>query len=286
MPDFPIIDAHVHIFDPGRLRYAWMEVVPALQEKHDLDRFFSSTGAVQVDAAVFVEVDVDQVQQGDEIDMVHQAARADARLKGMVASLPLEQGDAALPMLEAYAARPLARGVRRLIERRHDQPGWCLQAPLLENLRRLPERGMTFDLCLYNGQLPEVTEMVDACPDTAFIVDHFAKPDAKNGVFQPWADNLRKLAERPNVMCKFSGLTTEADHATWTEAQLKPYIAHALDCFGIDRALFGGDWPVSELAGPYDRWVALLDDVLSGESDDALRQFYRGNAARFYRLEV
>jgi L-fuconolactonase len=88
----------------------------------------------------------------------------------------------------------------------------------------------------------------------------------------------------PNVWCKISGVVTEADHASWTEAEVAPYIAHAIDCFGFDRVMFGGDWPVSELATSYRRWVDLVDRVVAGASEGEIRRLYRDNAIAFYRL--
>jgi L-fuconolactonase len=97
---------------------------------------------------------------------------------------------------------------------------------------------------------------------------------------------LKRLAELPNVSCKISGVVTEADHATWTEKDVAPYVAHAIETFGFDRVMFGGDWPVSELATRYQRWVALVDDVIKGATAHEQKKLYRDNARAFYRLDV
>ena len=79
-------------------------------------------------------------------------------------------------------------------------------------------------------------------------------------------------------------MVTEADHQNWTYDQVAPYVARAIECFGFDRVAFGGDWPVSELAIRYAEWVAMVDRVTAGATDDELRKLYRDNAIRFYRL--
>jgi L-fuconolactonase len=95
---------------------------------------------------------------------------------------------------------------------------------------------------------------------------------------------LRELSRLENVWCKLSGLVTEADHATWQPADLRPYIEHVVECFGVARVMYGGDWPVSTQASDYPRWVATLDEALHGCSRDELQKVYVTNAEKFYRV--
>ena len=95
---------------------------------------------------------------------------------------------------------------------------------------------------------------------------------------------MKELAALPNVHCKISGVTTEADHKNWTREQLKPYIAHAIETFGFDRVMYGGDWHVLELAGTYPQWVEIVDWVIEGATPEEKRKLFRDNAIRFYRL--
>ncbi len=283
MPSFPIIDSHVHIYDPGYLTYHWMKKVPRLNKPHLMTDFTRRTAGVEVDKIVFVEVDVTANQHLDEARWVAQQAQTDNRLRGMVASIPLENGSAVEADLAAYAQIAIARGARRLIES-HPEPGWCLRQAFVEGVKLLPKYGLTFDLCLFHPQLGEVIQLVRLCPEVKFIVDHIAKPAIKAGLTKPWRGQMRLLAKLPNVWCKISGVVTEANHVAWTAEQVGPYIAHAIDCFGFDRVLFGGDWPVSELATTYKGWVDLVDRVVAGSSEAEIRKLYRDNAIEFYRL--
>jgi L-fuconolactonase len=284
MPEFPIVDAHVHLYDPAAIPFPWMEKVPQLNRAYlpaDFDRL---TRGVDVEAMVFVEVDAAPGRHLDEARWVAKLATGEPRLRGMVASIPLEKGAASAADLDAYAGLPIARGVRRLIERHADEPGWCLQPPFIEGVRLLPRYGFTFDLCLFHPQLAEVTELCRRCPDVRFVIDHIAKPGIRAAMTEPWRSQMREIARLPNVACKISGVVTEADHATWREADVAPYVAHAIECFGFDRVMFGGDWPVSELATTYRRWVDLVDSVIAGASAGERRRLYRDNAIAFYRL--
>jgi L-fuconolactonase len=117
-----------------------------------------------------------------------------------------------------------------------------------------------------------------------FVIDHIAKPGIRAGLSEPWRTQMRTMAAEPNVVCKISGVVTEADHAAWTYDQVAPYIAHTIECFGFSRVMFGGDWPVSELATNYPRWVAVVDRVTAGTSETDLRKLYRDTAIGFYHL--
>jgi predicted TIM-barrel fold metal-dependent hydrolase len=242
------------------------------------------TAGVDIEAMVFVEVDTAPGDYLAEAHFVQEQATVEPRLRGMVASMPLEKGAAVEPELVEYAKMPLARGVRRLIERHHHEPSWTLDGNFVAGVRLLAKFGFTFDLCLFHPQLAEVTELAKSCPQVNFVVDHIAKPGIRQGLREPWWQDLREISRLANVWCKISGVVTEADHANWTNAEVAPYIVHAIDCFGFERVMFGGDWPVSELATTYRRWVDLVDLVVAGASHGEKRSLYRDNAIAFYRL--
>ena len=284
MPSFPIIDAHVHLYDPARIDYPWMANLPLLNKPYGLGQFAELTAGVAVDGLVFVEVDAAAGRHLEEARWVEDHAAGSAMLRGMVAAMPLEKGAAVEADLAELATLPHARGVRRLIERHQDEPGWPLRPDFIEAIRLLPRFGFTFDLCLRSGQLADAIQLVRQCEEVRFVIDHIAKPDIRAGLEHPWREQMREIAHLPNVHCKISGVVTEADHAAWTHEQVRPYIVHAVECFGFERIMFGGDWPVSELATSYARWVETTDRILEGASADELHRFYRGNAIDFYRL--
>jgi L-fuconolactonase len=261
-----------------------MKQVPALDRSYLAADFVQLTAGIDIEAMVFVEVDTASGHHLAEARFAHEQAAAEPRLRGLVASMPLEKGAGVEPELVEYAKLPLARGVRRLIERHHREPGWALGESFLAGVRLLANFGFTFDLCLFHSQLAEVNELTRRCPEVNFVVDHIAKPGIRQGLREPWWQELQAIARLPNVWCKISGVVTEADHANWTNEEVAPYIAHAIDCFGFERMMFGGDWPVSELATSYRRWVDLVDHIVAGASYRERRRLYRDNAIAFYRL--
>lgn len=151
-------------------------------------------------------------------------------------------------------------------------------------MRLLAEYGLSCDICIQHEQLAATIALVRQCPEVQFMLDHLGKPAIKAGQLEPWRTQLAELAALPNVLCKISGVATEADHAGWTVEQIAPYVRHALDVFGDDRVAFGGDWPVVLLASEYRRWVDALDALTHDRSPAARRKLWAENARRFYRL--
>lgn len=285
MIDFPIIDSHIHLLDQARFRYSWAAGAPRLKRDWSADDLASAAAPYRIEGFVFVEVDVDMPDYLAEAEWVNQLAARDPRVLGAVACLPLERGTILEPDMARLAELKTVRGVRRLIQNQSD-PDFVLQPDFLAALKRLPAYGLSFDICIFHHQLARTLDMVRRCPEVDFVLDHIAKPGIKAGLMEPWRTELRALAACPNVVCKLSGVTTEADHAAWTPEQLRPYIDHVVACFGPDRLLYGGDWPVSELAGPYGAWLGVLEEATRDWSAADRRKLFRDNAARVYRLAV
>lgn len=284
MIDFPIIDTHLHLWDPAYLRYPWLDGNPILNKPYLLDDYNRHCGPVQVEKMVFLQCEVDFAQFREEAAWVTELAKEDTRIAGMVPWAPLEKGEAVRADLEALLAEnPLIRGIRRIIQFEPDIE-FCLQPDFVRGVQILADYGLSFDICIAHPQLANTIKLVAQCPNVNFILDHIGKPDIKAQLFEPWRSELRTLASFPNVWCKMSGLVTEADHQNWTPADLKPYIDHVLETFGFDRVMYGGDWPVAYQATEYPRWVETLEGAIQGTSEEERRKLFRENAIAFYRL--
>ncbi len=286
MPEFPLIDAHMHLWDPAHFRIPWLDDDELLNRRYTLPAYREHTRGIAIEAMVYVEVNVAGPYALLEARQVAQWAQEDPRIQGIVAWAPIEDGEHARSYLDALVAiSPLIKGVRRNIQGETD-PNFCLHPDFVRAIQMLPEYGLSFDLCLYHSQLASVLELVRRCPDTAFMLDHIAKPDIKHGLLDPWREQIQTLASYPNVVCKISGMVTEADHQGWTAQDLAPYVSHVLASFGEDRVAFGGDWPVVLHASSYARWVETLDELTAHLTQDAKRKLWAENARRFYRLAL
>ncbi len=284
MPDFPIIDTHVHLWDPRRFRIPWLDGAPQINQTYALKEYAEHTQGVTIEAMVYLEVDVAPSYRLLEAQWVNALANEEPRLRAIVPSAPLEDGDCARSYLEALKALgPRVKGVRRLLQAEPDD-AFALRPDFVRGVRALADYDFSFDICIFHRQLPAVIELVRRCPEVRFILDHLGKPDIKAGLRDPWQAHIRALAALPNVVCKISGMVTEADHARWTVDDLRPYFEAVYDAFGPDRVMFGGDWPVVLLASSYKRWVETVDALTQGLSEDDRRKLWAENAKRVYRL--
>ncbi len=284
MPHGPIVDSHVHLWDPDGISVSWLKTSPKLNRPHGLAEYDAATAGVEVDAIVYLEIDADPSYRLTEAKQIAALAERDRRIQGIVACAPLEDGDQVRALLaDLVAIGPLVKGIRRIYQADPD-PACCLRPGFVRGVQLLPEYGLTCDLCLNHTQVASTIELVRRCPGTEFILDHIAKPDIRGGGLDPWRGQMAELAGFPNIVCKISGAVNEADHAAWTVADIRPYVEHVLTVFGEDRVVFGGDWPVVTHAAPWRGWVDALDEITAGFSDGAKRKLWAKNARRFYRL--
>ncbi|MGH7100877.1 MAG: amidohydrolase family protein [Acetobacteraceae bacterium] len=283
MPDFPIVDSHVHLYDTSRFSYPWLANVPMIAKSHLPADFERARGGVTVERIVFAEADVAEGESVAEARFIAELATKDTRIQGIIAAARLERGEAVAEELEALAPIGPVCAIRRLIQTQKD-PEFCLRPDFIAGVRLLAHHQWPFDICVRHHQLPQVIAMARRCPEVSFVLDHIGKPGIKAGLVEPWQRQIAELARLPNVVCKISGVATEADHTHWTREQLRPYLEHCITEFGFDRVMFGSDWPVLELAGTYADWVGIVDEIVAGAPEADKRKLFRDTAIRVYRL--
>lgn len=274
-----VLDSHVHFWDPRRLRYSWLSEAPQLNRPFTPDDF-AALHSTSV-SAIFVEAGADPGQHTAEVDWVREQARQCPWILGAVAHAPLEDPAAAEVAIHRYAEDPFVVGVRRNIQ--DEAAGFTTDAGFRSGVRRLGESGLTFDACVREYQLSELAELAAACPETTIVLDHLGKPKSAAAGPTPWRKALRRLAERDNVVCKMSGLATEIDPST-PRPLVIALLREALEVFGPERCLYGGDWPVMTLATHYGDWLDLVRDALAAYPSPDADAVLRTNAQRVYRL--
>ncbi len=186
--------------------------------------------------------------------------------------------------LDRYQKEPAIKGVRQVLHGGSTPRGYCLDPKFLRGIRLLGERGLSFDICMRSGELNDAAQLVDACPDTSFILDHCGNPSVREKDLASWRTDISRLAERKNLVCKVSGIVASAAPDPWTADDLAPIVTHVLSAFGPDRVVFGGDWPVCTLAATPPRWVEALRTIVQDRSEVERRKLFHDNALRVYRL--
>lgn len=278
-----VVDAHHHLWDLEHGQYAWQTPeVPKLYRSFGPSDLLSAVATAGVDATVIVQA-ADTC--ADTTDMVRWAAATPA-IRGIVGWAPLEDPAAAEPALDRVAANPLVKGVRHLINYEPDED-WLVRDGVRRSLTLVAERELSFDVVAVTaGHLRHTIATAAEHPSLRLVIDHLGKPDIRNRKWEPWAGLLASCAQAPNVFAKISGLDTAADPSAWSGADLRPYVEHALACFGPERCMFGSDWPVSTLGGPYERILAETRTALGGAGPDAMSWVLGRTAAAFYRLDL
>ena len=251
-----IVDTHIHFWDPRGRHHDWLAEVPQLNRRLGPEDY--DAGHHELGGFVFVQADCRDEEALDEARWVAELAVAFPLIRGIVAYAPLHKGGAAERELDALADEPLVVGVRRLLQDRPVEE--ITDARFVEGVRLLAERRLRFDICIRHAQLPAAAELVEACPDTVFVLDHLGKPPVAAAALDPWREQMTRLAAHPNVACKLSGLSTEAAPG-WQDADVVPYLEHALEVFGPKRCMTGSDWPVATLATTVERWFDIVVEL-------------------------
>ena len=290
MPNFPIIDTHLHVWDQTRLKYSAFDGHPLYGHPYHVEDFQRDCGALEVEAMVFLECYCDFWEGGgqyiDEILFVEDEAKRDPRIRGIVPMAPLEWGARVRPILtQMRDNHPTVKGIRRIVEFDADPRALSLSDDFVAGVNLLNDFGWSFDLNVNYSQMDIVHEFVPrvSCP---LILDHCGKPGIRQGAITQYRADMRALARHQNLSVKLSGLAVCADPDHWTEADLRPYIAATLDEFGPGRVIYSGDYPICLAATTLPRWVQVLDNAFAdlGLSAAEIRAIYRDNANGFYRL--
>ena len=292
MPNFPIIDTHLHVFEHGRLKYTGFEGNPLFARDYHVEDYQKDCESLDIEAMVFLECYADFWEGGGqyikEIEFVEDEAKRDPRLMAIVPMAPLEWGNRVEPMLaEMRDKHPTVKGIRRIVEFDENPRRLTLSDSFVEGVNLLEKFGWHFEINVHHTQMDIVREFVPRIHSgVPLILDHCGKPGIKEGALDQYRADIKDLARHKNLVIKLSDLPVEADLENWTEADLRPYIEATLDTFGPDRTIFGGDYPVCLLATTMPQWVDVLDRAFAdlGLSETETRKIYRDNANAFYRL--
>ena len=276
------IDAHQHFWQIARGDYDWMtddvaairrdilpaDLAPVLQR-------YGIAGTVVVQAAATVA----------ETDFLLSLAQDHGWIKGVVGWVDLAD-PAAAQTFDRLAAHPAFKGVRPMLQDISDTR-WIAQPAVIANLHKLAERGLRLDALVTPRHLDVLAEVAAQVPSLKIVIDHCAKPVIAGGADagDDWRRGMAQLAKLPQIMCKVSGLANEAGPG-WTADVLRPVVDHVLARFGAERVMWGSDWPVLNLAGGYDRWRSVSDELFALLSDADRAAIYGGTAQRFYGLDA
>ncbi|WP_233581535.1 amidohydrolase [Acidipila sp. EB88] len=273
----PHIDAHHHLWCYRQEEFAWIDdASSALRRDFAVCDLLHAMDLASIDTAIAVQAR----ESLEETRWLLQTASEHPRICAVVGWVPLADRD--LPhLLDSFHNCQTLAGFRVIAQ---DQAaGYFDQSALNNGMRVLTAFNYSFDLLVRAHQLTEAIRLVDRHPRQSFVLDHAAKPPIHAGRLEPWKSQLLALAERPNVVCKLSGLATEAGcRQPFTSSSLRPYLDVCVQAFGCERLLAGSDWPVCLLATTYEHWWSMLREYFVSFSPGEQAAMFGGNAARAY----
>jgi L-fuconolactonase len=275
------IDSHVHFWHPDWREYGWMAGLDQIHRPFLPDDLKPLLDAQGIDAAILVQT-VSDVQETREFLRI---ANDNDHVAGVVGWVDLTDPDVDVT-IRALKDRPDGHYLVGIRHQVHDEgdPAFLGRGAIQRGISSIGAAGLVYDLLLKPPFIDAAVSCTSALPDVRFVIDHIAKPDIAGGGFAPWARKMVPFAEMPHVMCKLSGLVTEANWSTWTVEDLKPYVHQVMEWFGEDRVMFGSDWPVCTLAGSYEQVIGALREALGPLEATTEAKIFGGNAARWYRL--
>jgi len=273
------IDSHQHFWRYNPVDYGWMsDKMGGLKQ----DRLPDDLKPLLAQSGIEGTVAVQARQTESETAFLLELADQYKIIQGVVGWLDMRAPEFK-SQLEKYAGHPKLKGLRHVVQDEADDQ-FMLRPDFLNGLSLLADFNLTYDLLLWPKHLPVAVEVVRKFPNQRFVLDHIAKPLIAEQVMAPWEADIRALAAFENVSCKVSGMVTEATWRGWRAADFKPYLDVVCDCFGIDRLMFGSDWPVCTLSAEYGQVVGLVGDYVQGLSLEAQDKIFGRNAAEFYQL--
>lgn len=274
-----IIDSHQHFWQYEPVKHSWIDDEMAVIRRDflpsDLQKVYQENG---IEGCVAVQAD----QTLAETDFLIDLASKNDFIKGIVGWVDL-RSNAVEADLEKYSHHQKVKGFRHVVQGEADH-NFLLRPNFLNGISALEKHNFTYDILIFPHQLGATLEFVKKFPNIKFVIDHIAKPYIKDGFFDGWANQMKAIAKQENVYCKVSGMITEADYKTWTQAQLHPYLDLVFNAFGTNRILFGSDWPVCLVAGNYQQVKNIVTNYIADFSADEKANIMGLNAIKFYNL--
>ena len=281
----PVIDTHQHLWDLSQLKLNWVSPDHPLNRSYTPKDYAEAIDGLNVVKSIYMEVDVVPEDQQKEADFV--VALCEGKKTPMVAAVigghPASEGFA--KYIAPYKGHRFVKGVRQVLHVASTPAGYCLDPKFVKGVQLLGDLGLSFDLCIRPAELPDMAKLIDRCPGTRFVLDHCGNPRADFTELQwnKWATDLAEVGRRKNVVGKISGFLANGwQKGKWKPDDIARPIDGTIDAFGIDRVLFGGDWPVVTLAGTYREWLTALRAVIGRRPEADQKKLLHDNAARFY----
>lgn len=278
-----VIDAHQHVWNLKQACYDWLgPELPELNRDFEFGELSPVLSGLGVEATILVQA----ADNDEDTDHMLATAGSNAEVVGVVGYVPLDDPTRAADRLAELQRSPVFAGVRNLIHDKTD-PDWILRPDVGETLAMLAGAGIPLDYVTSGWEaLRHIPVISERHPELRIVIDHLGKPPIKSASPDGWRTAILDASHNPRVFAKISGLYPSVGPMdSWSVDDLVPYVSDAVEIFGAHRLMYGGDWPISQLAGGYQRVWAAIAELARGMSIAESAQLFGGTAERFYELD-
>jgi L-fuconolactonase len=274
------IDSHLHLVNLDRFQYYWMkQEFTVLQRNYLAEDILPLYKANNIEQAILVQAHPSR----EESEFLVEVADRHRYIGGVIAHIDLESDQIEQDLAELSKYK-IIKGVRHQ-QAEDEAEDWFLRTKIQRGLHAVRESGLIYDLLIKPLHLPSIPVMMENIPDLKIVLEHMGKPPITSGTTDLWARDLAAIAQNPSVRCKISELVTQADWKHWSSEDLKPYVQHALKCFGPDRLMWGSGWPVCLLAADFEQTLGSTLEALGPLSQSELNKIFYQTARSFYNLD-
>ncbi|WP_339724760.1 amidohydrolase family protein [uncultured Paraglaciecola sp.] len=276
-----IVDSHLHFWKLSRQDYAWLTPYLGVlyQDRLPLDWQQASTG-LGVNKAVVIQA----APTDAETDFLLSLTQKSDSLAGVVGWVDMNAHSSLVcARLQQLAAEPKFKGIRPMLQDIEDVE-WILNPNFTPIFNFLIEHNLSFDALVRGEHLDAILHIAQTFPDLKMVINHCAKPNIHANAFDNWATSICRFSSLSNVYVKVSGLSTEAGRKQQLVEHYQHYFQHITKVFGVERMMWGSDWPVVNINNSYKGWFDLCRELVSSWSQREQIRFWSGTASEFYRL--
>lgn len=275
------VDSHQHFWSLKRGDYNWLTPdLTALYKDFLPADYMAESANIAIGKTVLVQA----APSNEETDYMLKLASEHAFIGGVVGWVDFD-GDPSVVCnrLDDLAANPWFKGIRPMLQDIPD-PEWILTPAFSPIFEKLISLNLTFDALIKKEHIKHIVTLAETYSQLKIVIDHCAKPDIANDQFHAWAAEISYFKDLMNTFVKVSGLPTEANRSQQTPTSFQAYINHIHDVFGIERMMWGSDWPVVNINSSLGAWMTVVREHVKHLPTNEQDQLFRVTAEKFYTL--
>ena len=294
-----IIDTHHHFWDPTSNKYDWL-IAPGhevFNHVYLVDDYINDINTLNIIKSIHVQAEINQSEAIYETEWLQNISNSNSSTNtfnfpnAIIGFADFLDSDVE-KILEQHLKTANFRGIRHILnfdknnkDISHASIDYLKEETWLKNFSLLNKYNLSFDLSILFNQANDAAKLINNESNTLFIINHTLSPiDVSENSIEAWLSGIKLLSSFDNVVIKLSGFGEF--NSKWTEETIRPLILNTIDNFGVDRSMFGTNFPVDKYlssSGYFDYWNAYFN-IVSDFTDKEIDKMFYQNAEKFYKI--